>query len=614
MRRPSRIFAAAVGVAVAVASPLELRAQQPLTPPNPAEPASSVVPVSPGRTARHLLRNGQDFLKFRQFNRALELFQEAQGRQAELTPAEQRALRRGLELAWAGLNGTDPGPEPIRPEGQDLVPSRIADLGGNGAGLSGEPGQLLPGTTLEPPPPVGDQLSDLVGPMRQPHPVALPPLPLRPPTQATSIHIDPLLNADGEPTARVRQRREAERQAALVPPPVPTPSGDSPLKAATSVSAPLMIEVERGRPSSFQMAGKPIASRSRDDQARPVAADDGRHANGDTVNHVQASTIGNPSANRRDGDNSGALTPILTAVPSQPPAESRERVSQPPPPLLLPDRLPPLPNAGAANPSSSANTAHPTATPAPAGSTPRMARVSRPDSLPVQPGEPAPTQPPVEVVIPPLPAEVQAEIDRIARVQEERRGSQPPKPAGGLGMFQSDPDLIDDTRSQSSLQLNLPRPPSPTEARPLRAVPAVEDTALPAASRQWKPYRKYWAAAATNHTTLYFQDPVLERYGQSMEAKLGRVGEYLSYPLDKPSQTNQRGQIAQPFFSFGLFGVQMATLPYRLIVNPPWEHQYDLGYYRPGDPVPPDLYYFPLGPINGSEEIKGDAVKLIETP
>ena len=88
LRRPSRIFAAAVGVAVAVASPLESRAQQPPTQPNPAGPASSAASVSPGRTARHLLRNGQDFLKFRQFERALGLFQEAQQRQAELTPTE----------------------------------------------------------------------------------------------------------------------------------------------------------------------------------------------------------------------------------------------------------------------------------------------------------------------------------------------------------------------------------------------------------------------------------------------------------------------------------------------------------------------------------------------
>ncbi len=29
-------------------------------------------------------------------------------------------------------------------------------------------------------------------------------------------------------------------------------------------------------------------------------------------------------------------------------------------------------------------------------------------------------------------------------------------------------------------------------------------------------------------------------------------------------------------------------------MDPPWEAEYDLGYWRPGDRVPTDMYYLPL--------------------
>ena len=31
-----------------------------------------------------------------------------------------------------------------------------------------------------------------------------------------------------------------------------------------------------------------------------------------------------------------------------------------------------------------------------------------------------------------------------------------------------------------------------------------------------------------------------------------------------------------------------------MIMDPPWEAEYDLGYYRPGDRVPTDVFYLPL--------------------
>jgi len=195
--------------------------------------------------------------------------------------------------------------------------------------------------------------------------------------------------------------------------------------------------------------------------------------------------------------------------------------------------------------------------------------------------------------------ELQREVDRIARLQEEelqRRAAAPPQPA-------APPDsTASDLRMQT--QQDISRAPSPAEARPIKAIPVPEDW-VPLGPRDWTPQRKYWAAAATCHLPLYFQDPVLERYGHSVEQFFGPHGRYLTYPVDDPTQSTQRNQILQPFFSAGLFGLQIIAWPYNLIMDPPWEAQYDLGYYRPGDQIPTDTYWLPLHgygpPLHGSK-------------
>ena len=146
---------------------------------------------------------------------------------------------------------------------------------------------------------------------------------------------------------------------------------------------------------------------------------------------------------------------------------------------------------------------------------------------------------------------------------------------------------------QTQTQLDISRAPSPAEARPIKAIPVPEDW-VPLAARNWAPQRKYWSAAATCHLPLYFQDPVLERYGHPVEQFVGPLGRYLSYPVNDPAQSTQRNQIVQPFFSWGLFALQIAAWPYNAIMDPPWEAQYDLGYYRPGDMIPVDTYWLPL--------------------
>ena len=189
------------------------------------------------------------------------------------------------------------------------------------------------------------------------------------------------------------------------------------------------------------------------------------------------------------------------------------------------------------------------------------------------------------------------EVERIARKQEdELRRRQQAQPTGTAR-----DTIISDLRAQT--QLDISRAPSPAEARPIKAIPVPEDW-VPLSPRTWSAQRKYWAAAATCHLPLYFQDPVLERYGHSVEQFVGPIGRYLTYPLDDPTQSSQRNQILQPFFSAGLFALQIGTLPYNVLIDPPWEAQYDLGYYRPGDVIPTDLYWLPLHgygpPLRGS--------------
>ena len=183
-----------------------------------------------------------------------------------------------------------------------------------------------------------------------------------------------------------------------------------------------------------------------------------------------------------------------------------------------------------------------------------------------------------------LPDHLRREVERVAERQDadarrDRRSQAPVDP-------------LQVESSASSSRLELPRAPSPTEARPLRAIPVPEEF-VPLAARRWDANRKMWAAAATCHGPLYFQDAVLERYGQGIEQAAGPIGRFLSYPLDDPTQSNARNQILQPFYGMGKFLSQIVTLPYHLVVDPPNEPEYDLGYYRPGDRVPAGTFYIP---------------------
>jgi hypothetical protein len=84
--------------------------------------------------------------------------------------------------------------------------------------------------------------------------------------------------------------------------------------------------------------------------------------------------------------------------------------------------------------------------------------------------------------------------------------------------------------------------------------PAVE-------TRNWMEYSYFWQASGSRSGPLYFEEPNLERYGY----KFGCL---------------------QPAVSAAHFFATIPLLPYKVVVHPPHECVYSLGYYRPGSCAP----------------------------
>ena len=88
--------------------------------------------------------------------------------------------------------------------------------------------------------------------------------------------------------------------------------------------------------------------------------------------------------------------------------------------------------------------------------------------------------------------------------------------------------------------------------------------------RTWAETTFMWKASALCHKPLYFEDVQVERYGHSW------------------------GPLVQPVMSGAHFFGNVLALPYKLGMDPPWECQYTLGYYRPGNCAPYMLDPIPL--------------------
>ena len=237
---------------------------------------------------------------------------------------------------------------------------------------------------------------------------------------------------------------------------------------------------------------------------------------------------------------------------------------------------------------------------------PIINQLHAPSSLPSAIKSPGQLSSPDDLVIPKLSKppstlrpELQREVEMIVRKQEDELHSK--QQVQQQPAIRERETIISDLRAQT--QLDISRAPSPAEARPIKAIPVPEDR-VPLAPRNWSAQRKYWAAAATCHLPLYFQDPVLEATATVLSSLLDLFAGFDLPARRSHSVECMRNQILQPLFSYGLFAFQIAALPYNVIMDPPWESQYDLGYYRPGDVIPTDLYWLPLHgygpPLRGS--------------
>ncbi len=116
----------------------------------------------------------------------------------------------------------------------------------------------------------------------------------------------------------------------------------------------------------------------------------------------------------------------------------------------------------------------------------------------------------------------------------------------------------------------FPRPDGVVETGDQKQFPEVIDLGEELYQQRNLAHVDYnWVATDNWHYPLYFEDAAFERYGHTYDWWF------------------------QPFASFGTFSLQFFGLPYQMSIHPMWEHQYTLGWYRPGEYVPYKWYQVP---------------------
>ena len=543
---------------------LSAPAQQPQRGVYPPAATSADQATDPGvasRPARYLLRNGQDYLSYREYDRALNFFRAVESRQAELSDNERLLLRQGIARAQQGkreaVNGphvvAQPKGRPTNPPGSFALarPATTTRTATNRQPMAAEPVQLTSGTVVaanDPPamesavaapaPADAPALASPAGVIpSDPAPLDLPPVVAAAAPTADGLELPSLPTASPAPLPDLATAPSVASAPAALPEATPAVEPPPALEPASPADLPTL--------GSTAPALDPAPAPALPETVAPASAD--------------LPTL--------PQDPAGASIPTPAPMPETAPA-----------PAPMPETAPAVePAQDPAAVPAQARTVEPP--PAPEAST----IPSRSAALGADPDRPTLAQYGTGGVNGSLlSTRDQEEVARLAQRTDDNPASERANAANPTG----DPNTAG-SPAQGSTRLELQRAPSPTEARPIRRIPVPEEF-VPLGRRDWTPNRKYWAAAGTCHMTLYFQDPVLERYGQGVEQALGTRGRYFSYPLDDPKQSNQRNQILQPFWSIGKFCFQVGTLPYKLVVDPPWEAEYDLGYYRPGDKIPTD--------------------------
>ncbi|MBX3444227.1 MAG: hypothetical protein KF774_17625 [Planctomyces sp.] len=157
---------------------------------------------------------------------------------------------------------------------------------------------------------------------------------------------------------------------------------------------------------------------------------------------------------------------------------------------------------------------------------------------------------------------------------DEDRLLLPPEPISGSPLRMRRISEIQPNRSYSSDDgppLICPPPEGMQDSRMASLCPPEEELPLfGSVERNFIGLQYCWAASNLYYHPLYFEDFALERYGHVAPDAL------------------------QPLLSVGKFGVQLAGLPYQMVINPPLRCESPLGYYRPGECAPRKCYQIPL--------------------
>ncbi len=216
--------------------------------------------MSPARSARHLLRNGLDYIELGAYQRALELLHEAQSRQFELNDAERNDLQAAIQRARqsmreSGLGVTDTEALVRRPSATRPGAIAVSAPAPETLALPDEPLQLADASEDAPRDPEVAVTQATTGPALHPvesfpaAPLNLPALPARPTTMGPTEQPEPAV-----PTGTQTTTVEAPGSLPMTISDLPTPRDDLPGRPAPP---PLSAVEPTAAPDDLETAPMP---------------------------------------------------------------------------------------------------------------------------------------------------------------------------------------------------------------------------------------------------------------------------------------------------------------------------------------------------------------------
>ena len=189
------------------------------------------------------------------------------------------------------------------------------------------------------------------------------------------------------------------------------------------------------------------------------------------------------------------------------------------------------------------------------------------------------------------PVSIAAHLQKFEQADNVVATLQPTEPSADDGEEVDDPDKRSVTEITTDIRPKVDGdfPPNLafTEGKFLPYERATEGTCT---GRGWSYCMYQWEAPGLCRQPLYFEEVNPERYG------------YSRFPA------------TQPVISAARFFVTVCTLPYQMTAQPPREHVYTLGYYRPGSCAPYQIHRPPLELKAGSVEAGVIAGLILAVP